>query len=214
MLEDSNTPNSGSASLSLRASYLNLYPLLELDTEATLDVLRCAFIEREIPQSEFSSHGVGVQEEVISMAQSQKLMVQNTVDVLILFLDKDISQADWSSSKDDGGLVKKWPSKKEIGHLYEFIAFYVACGRANVSKSVLSQILEYLTTENNFPPSTSEHTIMSKRRQKQVLALLEAVPENDWDDSHVLHLCEKAGYYQVSLQYLMKLPQNISLRSV
>ncbi|KAF3439788.1 hypothetical protein FNV43_RR18066 [Rhamnella rubrinervis] len=195
LLEDSNTLNSKSVSyLSLRASYLNLYPLLELDTEATLDVLRCAFIES---QSEFSSHDMEVKEEDNSRAQSQKLLVQNTVDALILFLDRDISQADRSSSSDASGSVGNWPSKKEIGHLFEFIAYYVACGRAKVSKSVLSQILEYLITENNFPPSASAYTITSKRREKQVLALLEVVPETDWDASHVLHLCEKAGFFQV-----------------
>lgn len=209
LLEDSNTLNSKSASsLSMRASYPNLYPLLELDTEATLDVLRCAFIEA---QSEFSSHDVEVKEEDNSRAQSQNLLVQNTVDALILFLDKDISQADRSSSSDDSGLVENWPSKKEIGHLFEFIAYYVSCGRAKVSKSVLSQILDYLITENNFPPSTSPYTITSKRREKQVLALLEVVPKTEWDASHVLHLCEKAGFFQVSLQHLMNLSQNMCL---
>lgn len=200
LLEDSNALNSTAVStLSLRAPYLNLYSLLELDTEATLNVLRCAFKELEIPQPENSTHDVEVKEGYNSMTHSQKLLVQNTVDALIQIIDKDISQADRISTSDDRGSVEKWPSKTEIGHLFEFIAYYVACGKANISKSVLGQILEYLTTENNFPPNDSVHIMTSKEREKQVLALLEEVPETDWDASHVLHLCEKAGFYQVSL---------------
>ncbi|XP_015888913.3 uncharacterized protein LOC107423794 [Ziziphus jujuba] len=198
LLEDSNALNSTAVStLSLRAPYLNLYSLLELDTEATLNVLRCAFKELEIPQPENSTHDVEVKEGYNSMTHSQKLLVQNTVDALIQIIDKDISQADRISTSDDRGSVEKWPSKTEIGHLFEFIAYYVACGKANISKSVLGQILEYLTTENNFPPNDSVHIMTSKEREKQVLALLEEVPETDWDASHVLHLCEKAGFYQV-----------------
>ncbi|KAL4620189.1 hypothetical protein ACB092_06G135400 [Castanea dentata] len=103
-----------------------------------------------------------------------------------------------SDSEDVSGLVEQWPSKKDIGHMFEFIACYVACERANVSKSVLSQILEYLTSQNNFPTSVSSHHITSTRREKQVLALLEVVPEIDWNASYVLGLCEKAQFYQVS----------------
>jgi AMMECR1 domain-containing protein len=75
--------------------------------------------------------------------------------------------------------------------------------RADVSKSVLSQILEYLTSQNTFSPSVATHHIISKRREKQVLALLEVVPETDWNDSHVLDLCEKAQFYQVCLHILL-----------
>lgn len=200
LLEDSSALNSTAvSSLSIRAPYLNLYSLLELDTEATLDVLRCAFKDHEIPQPETCMQDVEVKEEDNSMARSQKLLIQNTVDALIQIIDKDISQADRSSISDDKGSLEKWPSKNDIGHLFEFIAYYVACGKANISTRVLSQILEYLTTENNFPPTASAHIITSKRREKQVLALLEEVPETDWDASHVLDLCEKAGFYQVSL---------------
>ncbi|PON75529.1 Guanine nucleotide-binding protein, beta subunit [Parasponia andersonii] len=201
LLEDSDAHNSRvGSSLSSRAVYLNLYPLLELDTEATLDVLRCAFVEDEIPQAGLSSHnladtGMEMNEENISM-ESQKLMVQNTVDALIRILGKDMSQVDRSSSGGDEGSVKEWPSMKEIGHLFEFIAHYVACGSAKVSKRVLSQILEYLTSED-FQSSASAHSIISKRREKQVLSLLKVVPQTDWDSSNVFHLCEKAHFYQV-----------------
>ncbi|KAL5572209.1 hypothetical protein UlMin_021806 [Ulmus minor] len=202
LLEDSDAHKSRVSSLSSRGAYLNLYPLLELDTEATLDVLRCAFVEDEIPQPNFSSNdpadaNMEVKGENNALTRSHNLLVQNTVDALIGILDKDVSQADRFSSSIDNGSVEEWPSQKELGHLFEFIAYYVACGRACVSKSVLNRILEYLTAENNFPPSAFANSIISKGREKQVLALLKVVPKTDWDASYVLQLCEKVHFYQV-----------------
>ncbi|CAL9007578.1 unnamed protein product [Prunus brigantina] len=73
--------------------YLNLYFLLELDTEATLDVLRCAFIEDEISKPDVSPHdsadaNMELPDGNNSMAQSQNSMVQNTVDTLIHIVSK------------------------------------------------------------------------------------------------------------------------------
>lgn len=206
LLEDSDARNSRvGSSLSSRAVYLNLYPLLELDTEAFLDVLRCAFVQDEIPQPELSSHNsadASMDKKVDNiLMESRNSLVQNTVDALIRILDKDVSQPDRSSSGNDEGSVEEWPSLKEIGHLFEFIAHYVACARAKVSKRVLSQILEYLTSDN-FQSSASALSIISKRREKQVLGLLKVVPETDWDASNVLHLCEKSRFYQVHLLFL------------
>ncbi|PQQ16057.1 vacuolar protein sorting-associated protein 8 homolog [Prunus yedoensis var. nudiflora] len=198
LLEGSDAPNSRAAG----GEYLNLYFLLELDTEATLDVLRCAFIEDEISKPDVSSHdsadaNMELPDGNNSMAQSQNSMVQSTVDTLIHIVSKGISQTDGSPSNDETASTVEWPSKKDIGHLFEFIAYYVACGRANVSRHVLSQILEYLTSQNNFPSWVSGDTMTSKKREKQVLGLLEVVPETDWDSSYVLQLCEKARFYQV-----------------
>ncbi|CAB4300751.1 unnamed protein product [Prunus armeniaca] len=166
LLEGSDAPNSRAGG----GEYLNLYFLLELDTEATLDVLRCAFIEDEISKPDVSSHdsadaNMELPDGNNSMAQSQNSMVQNTVDTLIHIVSKGISQTDGSLSNDETASTVEWPSKKDIGHLFEFIAYYVACGRANVSR--------------------------------HVLGLLEVVPETDWDSSYVLQLCEKARFYQV-----------------
>lgn len=203
LLEGCDSPNSRAISSVLpKGEYLNLYLLLELDTEATLDVLRCAFVEDENSKSDLTSHdsadgNMMLQDGNNSMAQSQNLMVQNTVNTLIHIISKDSSQTDGSPSNDDTGSKLEWPSKKDIDHLFEFIAYYVARGRANVSSSVLSQILEYLTSENNFPSCVSGDSITLKRREKQVLGLLEVVPETDWDSSYVLQLCEKAQFYQV-----------------
>nr|POE99212.1 vacuolar protein sorting-associated protein 8 like [Quercus suber] len=201
LLEHSDAPNSKAvSSLSYGGAYLNLYHLLQLDTEATLDVLRCAFVEDEIPKPKLSSHDSAdknTEPKIENDNGCQNILVQDTVNSLICILNRDISQTERSDSEDVSGLVEEWPSKKDIGHMFEFIAYYVACERANVSRSVLSQILEYLTSQNNFPTSVSSHHITSTGREKQVLALLEVVPEIDWNASSVLGLCEKAQFYQV-----------------
>ncbi|KAG6667166.1 vacuolar protein sorting-associated protein 8 homolog isoform X1 [Carya illinoinensis] len=200
LLENSDALNSQAVSRLFGEAYLNLYHLLQLDTEATLDVLRCAFVEDEIPKHDFSLQD-SADDDIEAIKENdngcKNLLVQDMVNALVHILDRDISQTERSGGKDVVGSLEHWPSKKDIGHIYEFVAYYVACRRANVSKSVLSQIIEYLTSENNFPPNVSTHGTISKRREKQVLALLAVVPETDWNASHVLGLCEKAQYYQV-----------------
>ncbi|KAJ7963418.1 vacuolar protein sorting-associated protein 8-like [Quillaja saponaria] len=203
LLENSDALNSQAvSSLKTAGPYLNLYHFLELDTEAALDVLRSAFVEDEIPNPSSSSHDsgnedMGENKDNNNSTGTQNLLVQNTVDALIHILDKGISRTDITASVDDAGLVKDWPSKKDIGHLFEFIAYYVALQRANVSNNILRQMLEFLTSEDNVTPSVSVHGSAPKRREKQVLALLEVLPEADWQASYVLDLCEKAHFYQV-----------------
>lgn len=204
LLENSDARNLQAApNLSSGGTYPNLYHLLELDTEATLDVLRCAFVENENPKPDFSLHdGANVNMEAKQenniLAESQNLLVQNTIDSLVQIIEKHISQAEESASSDDAASVEAWPSKKDVGHLFEFIAYHVTFRKAHVSNSVLSQILEYLTLESTFAPDIPVHIIeTSKKREKQVLALLEVVPEADWDASYVLQLCEKAQFHQV-----------------
>ncbi|KAK6285862.1 hypothetical protein POUND7_012041 [Theobroma cacao] len=204
LLEVSDGQDRKSAStLAFGGAYLNLYYLLELDTEATLDVLKCAFIEDKSPKpdSSFSESGnanVEARKENDLMAESDTILVQKTVDALVHVLDKNVSRTDGLPSNDDTESIDAWPSKKDMGYLFEFIAYYVACGRAKISKIVLNQILEYLTLENNIPQSVSTiSTETSKRREMQLLALLEVVPESDWDQSYVLQLCENAHFCQV-----------------
>ncbi|XP_054783316.1 uncharacterized protein LOC129290548 isoform X2 [Prosopis cineraria] len=204
LLGESNALKSQRASnLGVRQPCLNLYLLLELDTEATLDVLRSAFIEDEISNSSPSSMDLvnrddeGAKKGIHDITETQNLLVQNTVDALIRIIDKIVSPVDTTSISGDDGLVKEWPSNKDIGQIYEFIAYYVALQRAEVSKSVLFQILEYLTSESFFPIGGSLSSSTSEKREKQVLALLKVLPESDWDPSYVLGLCERAQFYQV-----------------
>lgn len=204
LLEDSNAQSSKVVkNLSTNRAHPNLYHLLELDTEATLDVLRCAFVEDNILKPVSLDHDLAdanmeAEKENDSMAERKKKLVQQTIVALVNILDMDILPTEKSAGDDDVHLGDVWPSKKDIGHLFEFIAFYVACQRACVSKSVLSRILEYLTSENIIPSSAFMHNIeASKGREKQVLSLLEVIPETDWNATYVLELCEKVHFHQV-----------------
>ncbi|GAB4861531.1 hypothetical protein Ancab_036722 [Ancistrocladus abbreviatus] len=203
LLEESVGPKTQAVtSLRSTGAFLNLYYLLKLDTEATLEVLRFAFaehktVEPEKPLQDSTEAIVGTTNDSEPATQSQDLLLQKIIDALVLILDVDISQTVRSIASDETGSAE-WPSKKDIGFLIEFIANYVASERAIVSDSVLSQILEYLTSENNmFPSDLTQNNESIKRREKQVLALLAVVPETDWKASYVLHLCEKAQFFQV-----------------
>ncbi|KAL8227488.1 hypothetical protein R6Q57_015072 [Mikania cordata] len=179
LLEDSNAPRSqGLTSLSAIKAYKNLYHLLELDTEATLDVLRCAFIN-EIQKS----HESVVEKD--STSQSQDL-TQKIVDVLVLVLETSKSISIHPDTI--------WPSKDDIGYVLEFISHFVSRGEAKVTKELLGQIFEYLTLEA--ADVERKCVEFSKIREKEVLALLVVVPQTDWDDKHLLDLCEKAHFYQ------------------
>lgn len=202
LLEDSSALTRRVSDAVSRRPYLNLYLLLELDTEATLDVLRCAFMEDEISNARSSSLDSAdrpieeATKENDNVTETLNTLVQNTVDALIQIIDMNVVPTDTTSSSVDDGLTKEWPLK-DIGHLFEFIAYYVSLQRAKLSKGVLSQILEYLTSDSNFSTNVSAHSSTPKNREKQVLALLEVVPESDWDASFVLDLCEKSKYHQV-----------------
>ncbi|KAI4328979.1 hypothetical protein L6164_021289 [Bauhinia variegata] len=198
LLEDSKASKSQTNSdLASKGQYLNLYHLLELDTEATLDVLRCAFVEYEISSassSSLDSAGRDIEDaekENDNIPKIRNLLVQKTVDALIYILDKGISPSDATSIGGDDELVKQWPSMKDIGHLFELIADYVSLQQAKVSKGVLCQILEYMTSDD------SAHSSNPRKREKQVLALLEVLPKSDWEASYVLDLCERAQFHQV-----------------
>lgn len=180
---------------------MNLYHLLELDTEATLDVLRLAFLDDGSPVLYFSTNysGMKYEQEYATLIGSNKPLAQHTIDALVKIIEVDVSEAAENITVDDGiGSVEAWPSEKDIRNLYEFIADHVARRKANVPSSILIQILEYLTLESNFSTSNPEHVVKTlKQREKKVLALLEVVPENEWNSTYVLELCEKASFHQV-----------------
>jgi len=134
--------------------------------------------------------------------EAQNALVQNTIDALIQIIDMNTVQTDTTFNSCEDGLIKEWPSK-EIGYLYEFIAYYVALQRAKISKGVLCQILEYLTSDSHFSTNISVHGPTPKNREKQVLALLEVLPKSDWDPSFVLDLCERANYHQVGILFVL-----------
>lgn len=206
LLEDSNTLNSEAVTRfkSSSGSCPNLCYLLWLDTEASLEVLKFAFFEEEKSKSNHSVNGpldASIEENSkhdVTKPASQNLMAQNTVNTLIHILDMDTSEVVGSSGMDDSESSEMWPSRKDTGHILEFIAFFIAKGNATVTKSVLNRILEYLTDTDLSPSVPSQKGEITRRREKQVLALLEVLPETDWDSSYLLHLCETAQFYQVS----------------
>jgi len=208
LLKDSCTSKSQTISdFESRRPHLNLYLLLKLDTEATLDVLRCAFMEDEISNACSSSPDsvnkpIEEAKKEDKATETQNALVQNTVDALIQIIDMNIVQTDTTFSSGEDGLIKEWPSK-DIGYLFEFIAYYVAIQRAKISKDVLCQILEYLTSDSHSSTNISVHCSTPKNREKQVLALLEVLPKSDWDPSFVLDLCERAKYHQVGIFFIL-----------
>lgn len=200
LLEDSCLPNSlAISSFPANGPHSNLLYLLQLDTEATLDILQYAFVE-DVPQlnhiSDDSTNSDTESAEVNGLSDGQNL-VQELVDVLAAILDASFFQSSNSCSSDDDRSIHIWPSERERDHILDFIAYYVSCERAKVSKSTLSQILEYLTSETDSSHNASENDETSKRRQKQLVTLLEVLPEHEWDAPYLLHLCEKAQFHQV-----------------
>lgn len=180
---------------SVNGNFPNLCYLLFLDTEATLDVLKHAFVEEECKLTDVSSENLvnssierGANYNYESV-ENQKVIVQNSVNVLISILDLDSDAIRYFTVDDN---TEVWPSKKDLGHLFEFIAFLVACYGATISGRVLKHILEYLTS--HIPGERSA----SVEEEKQVVSLLMAVPQTEWDSSYVLHLCAAAHFYQVS----------------
>lgn len=196
LLEDSSAPNSWAVtSLSSSGANVNMLHLLELDTEATLQVLKLAFVDVELSTPEEATN--------INMESNESdKLVQRVVDILAGVLDASHFRSDSPVCSTDINSVEVWPSKKDVGHMYDFIAYYVAYGQATVSKDILSQILQYLTSEVNISDTVSGKTThIFRRREKQLLSLIQVVPETQWDAPYLLHLSEKAQFHQVVYYY-------------
>lgn len=197
LLEDSSAPSSWALTSAVK-SYKNVHHLLELDTEATLDVLRCAF-QNEAQKTDHLLHEPAVEKD--STSQSQDL-TQKTVDVLVLVLETSKSVSTQTIQSDT-----MWPSKDDIGHILEFISNFVSCGEAKVSNELLGQIFEYLTLEASIPANVESKCVdLFKLREKEVLALLKVVPQTDWDDRYLLDMCAKAHFYQVLMILSLPVP--------
>ncbi|CAM8890178.1 unnamed protein product [Rhodiola kirilowii] len=200
LLDASNSPNN--SLLHSEKAYPNLYHLLELDTEATLDVLKLAF-KTEVPGAEVSPSGgadareTKSEDHITAEADSQNILVQQTVDTLVnLIGQSSISIKPYV--EDETKSLDVWPTKKDVGYLFEFIAHYIVHQRCSMSRTVICQILEYLASESIVSTDLSKNEIkVLKKREKQVLSLLEIVPRAEWDASYVLNLCERVHFWQV-----------------
>ncbi|CAI9090000.1 OLC1v1024674C6 [Oldenlandia corymbosa var. corymbosa] len=199
LLDFSSIPNSKAATClpSLDRSP-NLCHLLQLDTLATLDVLRSAFMEDTLPCSNYHGEVSSESSEVKVLGAESQNLLQKLVDLISMILDASYFQMGCSMSSSDGYAIETWPSKEDVGYMLEFITYYVACERAKVSRDTLSHILEYLTSVFIPPPSDSAQNIqIFKAREKQLLVVLDAVPDTDWDAPYLLHLCERCQFHQV-----------------
>ncbi|XP_047318127.1 vacuolar protein sorting-associated protein 8 homolog [Impatiens glandulifera] len=198
LLEKSVAPSSTMVTSSFTGVYRNMYHLLELDTEATLDVLRCAFVEEGIQELDHLSHGLANM-NIDSNKENhaswrQDALVQETVDAVIHILDMKNLPKDEPTGSSELGI---WPSVKDRSYMLEFVAYYVSCEKATISTRILSEILQSFTTEISISSGTQTKDVeTSQKKEKQVLALLEVVPEADWNALYVLDLCEKAEFYQ------------------
>ncbi|KAG6395280.1 hypothetical protein SASPL_145922 [Salvia splendens] len=176
-------------------AYANMLHLLQLDTEATLQVLKLAFVDVELsPSGQPSEEATDIN---MKSDDSDKL-VQRVVNILAGILDAGYFMSDSPVCSTETNSVEVWPSKEDVGHMYDFIAYYVAYGKATVSKDILSQIIQYLTSEVNISDTLSEKvTDIFRRREKQLLSLIQVVPGTQWDAPYLLHLSEKAQFHKV-----------------
>jgi len=165
-----------------------------MDTEATLEVLKCAFVQDNFePRDELPSTvntSVSDSEDGIDAGspEGQNTMVQNVVDAIIdiVGLENDVIRSVVIGKTES----EFWPSEKDFGYLMEFVSFFVSHKRANASKGVVMHILTYLI-------SSYDDTRTRTQKEKEVLQLFNAVPRNDWNSDFVLNLCSDAHFYQV-----------------
>ncbi|KAK1369871.1 vacuolar protein sorting-associated protein 8-like [Heracleum sosnowskyi] len=204
LLEDTKFPSSPRPASSCFKGGPNLYHLLVLDTEATLDVLRCAFVEDEVQKLDQSLPDSALSNIDSTKDNSMQNLSQKMVDVLAVIIDQRDSQTYRSFSNDDVKSNEIWPSEEDISHVVDFVAYYISCGKATVSKNILGEILVYLTSTSDVDTHLDTHPIVPRqnleafrKREKQVLQILEVVTETDWDASYLLSLCEEAQFYQV-----------------
>jgi hypothetical protein len=165
-----------------------------MDTEATLEVLKCAFVQDNFePRDELPSTvntSVSDNEDGIDAGspEGQNTMVQSVVDAIIdiVGLENDVIRSVVMGKTES----EFWPSEKDFGYLMEFVSFFVSHKRANASKRVVMHILTYLI-------SSYDDTRARTQKEKEVLQLFNAVPRNDWNSDFVLNLCSDAHFYQV-----------------
>ncbi|CAM6071281.1 unnamed protein product [Sphagnum tenellum] len=181
-----------------RSKYPRLLYLLQLDTPATLLVLRLAF-----PVGgplDVGKQGYGyitrpnneqMSEEATEVATTEivdegRRFLQAIVSAFIEILDLD-NRSGAGSSEDSQEI---WPSRGNIESLLEFVAQYVASRHAVVSRGTLMHILEYLV-------SFSSESRKARENEDLMVALLNSVPDSDFDASHTLHLAQEACFWQV-----------------
>ncbi|TVU33578.1 hypothetical protein EJB05_25403, partial [Eragrostis curvula] len=167
--------------------------LLWMDTEATLEVLKYAFAQdsiepRDDPYSSIDALVSTYKDDTgAGNPVTQNTMVQKVVDAIIdiVGLENEVTRSVVTGTVDS----EFWPSEKEFGYVIEFVSFFVSRKRAKSSKRVVIHILTYLT-------SSYDDTRTPTQKEKEVLQLFSAVPQNDWNSDFVLNLCLDAHFHQ------------------
>uniref|UniRef100_A0ACD5Z2U5 Uncharacterized protein n=2 Tax=Avena sativa TaxID=4498 RepID=A0ACD5Z2U5_AVESA len=173
----------------------NICYLLWVDTEATLEVVKCAFAKECFePTSGTLDASVSKDEDDtnIGSPDSQNVLVQSIVDIIIHIVgleNEAIHSIVMGTVESEESEL--WPSVNDFGYIIEFVSFFVSHKRANASQRVLKHILKYLTSSNT--PSYDNKKMLS---QKEVLQLFNVVPQTDWNSDYVLHLCLNAPFHQ------------------
>ena len=168
----------------------NLCYFLWLDTESSLEVLRCSFAEKH------SNLNIEDQLDISKDANDINLLLQKIVDFLVLILKLNSDEMK-TFQVDKNEITESWPVKRDVDHIIEFIACFTAAKRVTISGSVLRYILEYLTLDVNLKAEHSSRTQASEI-EKNVISLLKIKSHVDWDTSILLDQCLKAQFFQVT----------------
>lgn len=212
----------------LGQKYSRLLYLLTLDTQATLQVLGAAFPEdgplgvgkrdcvyplirtnseedglNKLVELQIKSHSSPNQEGI---SEGLKL-AQITVNALIHVLQtvesaRSKSRTEEKSSDAEYSTEECWPSDRDIGDIFEFVAYFAAGKYAVVPTAVLSLIFEYLTSpslENLERVQDLERKKLDILRQREdlMLAVLKAVPKSSWQAERTLDLALNIGFWKV-----------------
>jgi hypothetical protein len=181
----------------------NICYLLLVDTEATLEVVKCAFAQESFePSSGTLDTSVSKDEDDtnIGSPDSQNALLQSIVDIVIHIVgleNEAIHSIVMGNVESDESEL--WPSVNDFGYIIEFVSFFVCHKRANASQRVLKHIFKYLTSSNT--QSYDDKKLLS---QKEVLQIFNVVPQTDWNSDYVLHLCLDAPFHQVCHYYLLQ----------
>ncbi|KAF3646977.1 hypothetical protein FXO37_20211, partial [Capsicum annuum] len=160
LLEEASSPNSSTAMcLPYGGPNPNLLSLLELDTEATLDVLRYAFVEDENERYNPSWNPVNSKTETtevdISTIEGANL-VQKVVDVLAVILNLSYFQTGGSFNSKDERCTDIWPTSKDTENVLDFISFLIASEKAKVCGLIHAITHQYLSALDSFVKAVDE----------------------------------------------------------
>lgn len=190
--------------------YPRLWHLLQLDTQATLVVLRLAF-PTEGPLSigkqgwAYLEAGADNTSDALERISNEARGVTGTsqlvddgiryVQAVVNALIEVINAASLISKEDATELDypgQSWPFVQDVGFVLEFVAQFVASRHAVVGSAILTLIVKYLT-------SSSLNKTNRSGTEELLARLLQNVPQSDWDLAYTLHLAQRAAFWQVHL---------------